>query len=366
MPGDSDTQARHPDEAKRPEIIALIDTWSAKLREARDELGTVILGQNKVVDQIMTAMVGGGHVLAEGVPGTGKTLLSSSLSKVMGLDGKRIQFTPDMTPASIIGYEKEDRHAEGGLSFVKGPIFAQCVLCDEVNRAPPRTHSALLEVMQERQITLPGTHETHVLPRPFFVIATQNLLGSEGTYPLPEPQLDRFLFRVEFEYPKTAETEMEIVARNSGTKVDVLEQFRKVARGEDMTRALDPNRENPARRIITANELIALQDLARCIPAPDSVMKAAVDVVRRARPGGKESLDDVNKYLEWGPSVRASEAFLQAAKARALIEGHYSVTVEDIRAVAEPVLSHRMKLKPGARRDNVTQRDLIQKLVADI
>lgn len=369
MPGDSGqfSSDMHYDAAARAQIAGLIDTWSAKLREAHEEMGKIILGEEENINQLLIAMVAGGNVLAEGIPGSGKTTLVKNISKIMGLDWERVQFNSELLPSGIIGYEKEDKNAESGVTFVKGRLFTQFFMADEINRAPFRTHSALLEAMEERQVTLPAVGHTYVLPRPFFVMATQNHVESDvSTNELQHAQLDRFLFKIQFGYPKTASLEKEIIALNSGTKADVPEIFRRVAQGEKLTHAPDIDKENNLRTIISADELIAVQSLARIIPVPDDVRSAVVDIVRRARPGEEGALESINRYLELGPGLRASLAFERAAKARALVHGRYSVTIEDIKAVAEPVLSHRMELNQRALTNKVKPGALIAELVAGI
>lgn len=355
------------DAAARAQIVELIDIWSAKLREANREMGKIILGEEENTNLLLIAMVAGGNVLAEGIPGSGKTTFVKNIAKIMGLDCKRIQFTSDLFPSNIIGYEREDKNAEGGLIFIPGPLFAQVVIADEINRGPHKTQSALLEAMAEHQVTLPGRGHAHTLPRPFFVVATQNHVESDvSTNELQHAQLDRFMFKIQFGYPKTAELEKMIVALNTGTKANVSEQFRRVARGEKLTHAPDIDRESNLRTIISADELIAVQSLACIIPVPDDVDLAAIEIVRRARPGEEGALKSINEYLELGPGARASIAFERAAKARALVHGRYSVTIEDIKAVAEPVLSHRMELNQRAITKKVKPGELIAELVAGI
>jgi MoxR-like ATPase len=316
-------------------------------RRLRDEIRKVIVGQDEVVDQMLMAIFCRGHAVVVGVPGLAKTLLISTISRTLSLGFSRVQFTPDLMPADITGTEviQEDKttgHRE--LRFVRGPIFANVILADEINRTPPKTQAALLEAMQERQVTVGGVR--HDLPQPFFVLATQNPIEQEGTYPLPEAQLDRFMFMINIKYPSLTE-EMEIVRRSA------------VRGGETVVSVLD---EASIRRV---------QDVVRQMPVADHVIAYALRLVRATRI--KEPMDlgqsrpqKVTDYLSWGAGPRASEFLVLAAKAGALLAGSTHVTPEHVKAVAKPVLRHRLLLNFNAEADQVTSDDVIDDLLAEI
>jgi MoxR-like ATPase len=300
-----------------PDDAPLDDMEGARrLREAyetvRAEIGKVIVGQDSVVEQVLLCILGRGHALLVGVPGLAKTLLVSTLSRTLSLSFNRIQFTPDLMPADITGTEviQEDR-ASGSreLKFLRGPVFANVVLADEINRTPPKTQAALLEAMQEHQVTAGG--RKHVLQEPFFVLATQNPIEQEGTYPLPEAQLDRFMFLIRVDYP-TAEEEMEIVRRTAG------------GGGADVKVAL------------TGEEILRLQAIVARVPVPDSVLEYCLGLTRRSRVNSKEAPDFVRDWVSWGAGPRASQYLVMAGRARALLQGRTHVSTEDIRAVAHP------------------------------
>jgi MoxR-like ATPase len=306
---------------------------------------TVIVGQDRVIDEVMIALACGGHALIEGVPGLAKTLLVSTLARSMSLGFSRIQFTPDLMPSDMTGTEviEEDR-ATGTrrLRFVPGPIFSNVVLADEINRTPPKTQSALLEAMQERQVTVGGVN--HALPGPFFVLATQNPIEQEGTYPLPEAQLDRFMLQIMIGYP-TAEDEAEIVKRTTGAA--------------------------PAapRAVLSADDVRQLQALVREVPVADHVVRYALRIVRATRTGADAPAGApkvVTDYVGWGAGPRASQFLVLAAKARALLAGAPAVEPADIRAIAKPVLRHRIQLNFNAQADGVTADRVIDELLAAV
>ncbi len=308
------------------------------LRKARESIGNVIFGQEKVVENTLVTVLCGGHVLLVGVPGLAKTKLVETLGTVLGLDARRVQFTPDLMPSDILGTEilEEPSPGKRAFRFVRGPIFAQLLMADEINRASPRTQSALLQAMQEGFVTING--ERHDLPQPFHVLATQNPIEQEGTYPLPEAQLDRFLMQVDVDYPSLA-AEKRMLIETTGTT---------------------SSRAVPA---MTGAQLMAAQRLVRHLPIGESVIDAILKVVRLARPGEK---DGVGHLLAWGPGPRASQALSLAARARALVEGRLSPSVEDVIALAEPVLKHRIALSFEARHDGHTLSGLIGTLVDKI
>jgi MoxR-like ATPase len=303
---------------------------------ARDAIHRVIFGQEQVVDLTLVTLLSGGHGLLVGVPGLAKTKLVETLGTVLGLDGRRIQFTPDLMPSDILGSEILDEGADRRRSFrfVKGPIFAQLLMADEINRASPRTQSALLQAMQEHHVSVGG--ERHDLPQPFHVLATQNPIEQEGTYPLPEAQLDRFLLQIDVDYPDR-DAERRILIETTGS-----EDYRPVA-------------------VMNAESLMNAQRLVRRLPVGESVVEAILDLVRSARPG--ESGSEVTDKLLWGPGPRASQSLMLAVRARALIEGRVAPSVADVVALAEPILKHRMALTFSARADGETVSSVIQRLL---
>ena len=309
----------------------------ARVSAARDAIGAVIFGQETVVEQTLTVLLSGGHGLLIGVPGLAKTKLVETLGTVLGLDALRIQFTPDLMPSDILGAEVMDEGTDGrrGFRFLKGPIFAQLLMADEINRASPRTQSALLQAMQERHVTVAGVR--HDLPAPFHVLATQNPLEQEGAYPLPEAQLDRFLMQIDVGYPDR-NAERRILLETTGVV------------------------EAKARPVLTADDLGAAQRLVRAAPIGESVVESILDLVRAARPedGDKE----LTKPISWGPGPRAAQALTLAVRARALLQGRLAPSREDVIALAEPVLKHRMALTYSARAEGVTISQVVAKLVA--
>ena len=319
-------------------LLDRIETLGAKLAEAKASINRRFIGQERVVDLVLGAMLCGGHGLLVGLPGLGKTRLVDTLSTVMGLHGSRIQFTPDLMPADILGSEVLETAPDGSRAFrfLEGPIFCQLLMADEINRASPRPQSALLQAMQEREVTIAGQHRP--LGRPFHVLATQNPIEQEGTYPLPEAQLDRFLFQIDVEYP-TRSAERDILLATTGTD------------------------EAQAHQVFTATELLEAQEVIRRMPVGEKVVEAILDLVRACRPGEPEgaALADT---LSWGPGPRAAQAFMLAVRARALLEGRLAPSVADVAALARPVLTHRVALTFAARARGDSIASVIEKATA--
>ena len=305
---------------------------AAKLLDARSAVGEVIFGQETVVERAMTTVLAGGHGLLVGVPGLAKTKLVDAMGTVMGLSANRIQFTPDLMPSDILGSEILDESADHGRSFrfIKGPVFAQLLLADEINRASPRTQSALLQSMQEHFVTIAG--QRYDLPVPFHVLATQNPIEQEGTYPLPEAQLDRFMIQIDVLYPDL-EAERRMLFDTTGAE------------------------EHEPRAVLTAEELRGVQKLVRRMPVGDAVVEAILKLVRSLRPS--EASADIAEQIAWGPGPRASQALMLTVRARALLDGRFAPSLDDVEALAIPVLQHRMAVTFAARADGVSVRDLI-------
>src|SRR5579863_8805737 len=318
-------------------VMRSAETALDRIAAARTSLGTVIFGQHQVIEEALVTLLAGGHGLLVGVPGLAKTKLVESLGKVLGLDARRVQFTPDLMPADILGSEVLEESADRRRSFrfVPGPIFAQLLMADEINRASPRTQSALLQAMQEHHVSVAG--ERHDLPNPFHVLATQNPLEQEGTYPLPEAQLDRFLMQIDVPYPHRA-AEKKILIETTGDK------------------------DAEAKPAMAAEDLIATQRLVRRLPVGDSIVEAILDLVRSARPG--EGDPAITQHIAWGPGPRAAQALMLATRARALVDGRLSPSRDDVAALAMPVLKHRMALTFAARAEGETLPGLIARLVA--
>ncbi|KQV64530.1 MoxR family ATPase [Rhizobium sp. Root1220] len=317
-------------------IVAAAEKALADIATVRGEVSKVIFGQESVVENTLLAVLSGGHALLVGVPGLAKTKLVTTLGEVLGLGANRIQFTPDLMPSDILGSEVMDQDDSGRRSFrfVKGPVFAQLLMADEINRASPRTQSALLQSMQEYHITVAG--QRYDLPTPFHVLATQNPLEQEGTYPLPEAQLDRFLLQVDVHYPELA-AERQILLETTGL-------------GETKPQA-----------VLNAERLVEIQTLIRQMPVSDKVVDGILSLVRSARPGqGNASTD---KNVAWGPGPRAGQAMMLCARARALYEGRLAPSLDDVHALAEPILQHRMALTFAARAEGMSVRDVIAELV---
>ena len=314
--------------------VAAIHNLVQKRNELKKEIAKIIVGQDAVVDQILLCIFSGGHALLIGVPGLAKTLMINTLSQALGLDFKRIQFTPDLMPSDILGSEILDENRN--FKFIKGPIFSNIILADEINRTPPKTQAALLEAMQERSVTIAGQH--HKLDLPYFVLATQNPIEQEGTYPLPEAQLDRFMFAIKLEYP-TFEEEVQVVKRTtSDAKTEI----------------------NP---LFTAQEIIDFQHLIRRIPVADNVIEYAVTLVSKTRPDNALSNDFVKNYLDWGAGPRASQNLILAAKAHAAFNGKFSPDIEDVQAVATGILRHRIIKNYKADAEGITEEVIIKKLM---
>jgi MoxR-like ATPase len=331
-------------------IVATAESCLADVGAAREAIHGVIFGQEKVVDLALVTILAGGHGLLVGLPGLAKTKLVETLGTVLGLDARRVQFTPDLMPSDILGTEilEEDAERRRAFRFVQGPVFTQLLMADEINRASPRTQSALLQAMQEGHVSLLGAGEgcrvwgvgsRHDLPRPFHVLATQNPIEQEGTYPLPEAQLDRFLLEIDVGYPDRA-AERRILIETTG--VD----------------------EVRPRAVMSTEQLLTAQRLVRRLPVGEAVVEAILDLVRAARPDSGDTI--VKDKLLWGPGPRASQALTLAARARALIEGRVAPSVADVKALAEPVLKHRMALSYAARADGETIEGLIAKLAEKI
>ncbi len=310
-------------------LLDEIEALGGQLAEARAAITRRFIGQTGVVDLALSALLCGGHALLVGLPGLGKTRLVETLGTVMGLDEKRVQFTPDLMPADILGSEVLETAADGGRSFrfVPGPIFCQLLMADEINRASPRTQSALLQAMQEGQVSIAG--QTHDLARPFHVLATQNPIEQEGTYPLPEAQLDRFLVQIDVDYPDR-ETERDILLATTGAA------------------------EDSAPQVFTAEGLLAAQSLLRRMPVGEGVVEAILDLVRAFRPEEAGAPQLVRDTVAWGPGPRAAQALMMTVRARALMQGRIAPSTEDVAALARPVLEHRMALSFAARARGVT------------
>ncbi len=317
----------------------VVTELNAVFRSLSEQIGKVIVGQHDVIEQLLIGLFSRGHCLLVGVPGLAKTLLVSTLARILDLSFKRIQFTPDLMPADITGTDILQDDPETGrrqFVFLSGPIFAHLVLADEINRTPPKTQAALLEAMQERQVTAAG--HRHVLPEPFFVLATQNPIEQEGTYPLPEAQLDRFLFQVRVAYPSRDE-ELAIMKRTTGS-----------VRAE-------------VEHVLSAERILRLQELVRQVVVADHVFEYAADLVRATRPGEVGTLPFIKEHVSWGAGPRASQYLILAAKARALLHGRLHATTQDVRALARPVLRHRLLTTFHADAEGVTTDDIVGRLL---
>ena len=310
--------------ANNADLVVQIENLGAKLAEARTSIAARFIGQPRVVDLTLTALICGGHAVLIGLPGLGKTRLVDTLSTVMGLKGNRIQFTPDLMPADILGSEVLETTNDGSRNFrfIEGPIFCQLLMADEINRASPRTQSALLQAMQEKEVTIAGEHRP--LGVPFHVLATQNPIEQEGTYPLPEAQLDRFLVQIDVPYPER-ETEKDILIATTGVE------------------------EAQSKPVFTAQELLDAQTLLRRMPVGDNIVEMILDLVRACRPDDENAPDIVRQNVSWGPGPRAAQALMLTVRAQALLEGRLAPSAEDVRAMAVPVLEHRMALSFAAR-----------------
>ncbi len=321
-------------------LVSEVEALGQRMAAVRENIGRVIFGQTDVVEQTLITILACGHALLVGYPGLGKTRLVDCLGTVLGLEDKRVQFTPDLMPPDILGSEvlEEDESGRRSFRFIRGPIFGQLLMADEINRASPRTQSALLQAMQEYKVSVAG--QNHDLPRPFHVLATQNPLELEGTYPLPEAQLDRFLLQIDVGYPDI-EAEKKMLIATTGVA------------------------DRKPEQVVTADDLIAAQRLVRSVPVGDSVVDAILKLVRSGRPGDSDD-PQIRNHLSWGPGPRASQALMLASRARALLNGRFAPSVDDVIALAPPVLRHRMALTFSARADGITVDDIIARLCATL
>lgn len=313
--------------------VAAVETLVEKHQQLKQEIAKVIVGQEEVVDQILISIFAGGHALLIGVPGLAKTLMVNTIAKALGLDFKRIQFTPDLMPSDILGSEilDENRH----FKFIKGPVFANIILADEINRTPPKTQAAMLEAMQERAVTVAGNH--YKLSQPYFVLATQNPIEQEGTYPLPEAQLDRFMFAIHLEYPSFEEEVNVVKSTTSNNEVDI----------------------NP---MFAAKDIIEIQQLIRRVPVPDNVVEYAVNLVGKTRPNSSSAPEIIKNFVDWGAGPRASQNLVLAAKAHAIVNGKFSPDIENIQAVAIGILRHRIIKNYKAEAEGISEEHIIRKL----
>ena len=314
--------------------VQLLDDFVVKYNDFRNEISKVIIGQDEVVKEVLISIFCNGHCLLVGVPGLAKTLLVQTISDTLGMSFNRIQFTPDLMPSDIVGSEILDENRN--FKFIKGPIFSNIILADEINRTPPKTQSALLEAMQEKSVTNAGN--TYILDKPFFVLATQNPIEQEGTYPLPEAQLDRFMFNVMLDYPKYEE-ELQIVKQTTS--------------GESAN----------LNTIMNSEDIIKYQELIRKIPVADNVLEYVVSLVSKTRPDSERADEEMKKYIEWGAGPRASQFMLLAAKCHAAINGKYSPDIEDVKAVAKPILRHRLVKNYKAEAEGISMDKIIENLL---
>jgi len=325
-----------------PDDVAAIDELGSVYRALREELGKTIIGQEEVIEQLAICLFARGHALLMGVPGLAKTLLVSSVAQTFDLSFNRIQFTPDLMPADITGTDIIQESGVGGkreFEFIRGPLFANIVLADEINRAPAKTQSAMLEAMQEHKVTVLGT--TYPLAPPFFVLATQNPIEQEGTYPLPEAQLDRFMFLIELDYPSAAE-EIRIARETTGSARQALN------------------------RLIDGDKILAFQQLVRRVPVPEHLYEYAVNIVRRTRPNEPESPQWLKDTVGWGAGPRAVQYLILGAKSRAALRGSYMASLEDLEAVASPVLTHRVITNFSAESQGMTSKKIVQRLITEM
>lgn len=314
--------------------VTAVENLVKKHQDLKKEIAKVIVGQEEVIEQILLSIYTGGHSLLIGVPGLAKTLMVNTIAQTLGLDFKRIQFTPDLMPSDILGSEVLDQNRN--FKFIKGPVFGNIILADEINRTPPKTQAALLEAMQERAVTIAG--KQYKLNQPYFVLATQNPIEQEGTYPLPEAQLDRFMFAIELKYP-SVEEEIQVVKSTTS----------------DVQATIDT--------LFTADEIIEVQHLIRRIPVPDNVVDYAVRLVNRTRPGQEGASEYVQNYIDWGAGPRASQNLILAAKAHAAINGKFSPDIEDVKAVSLGILRHRILKNYKAEAEGITEEKIITELL---
>ena len=313
--------------------VKSIEKFLYQFRELRKEIAKVIVGQEVAIEQILVSIFSGGHVLLIGVPGLAKTLMVNTIAKALGLDFKRIQFTPDLMPSDILGSEILDN--DRNFKFIKGPVFSNIVLADEINRTPPKTQAALLEAMQERSVTITGNH--YKLEQPYFVLATQNPIEQEGTYPLPEAQLDRFMFAINLEYP-TFEEEVSVVKQTTSTHSSLVEV------------------------VFDATAVLEFQSLIRRIPVADNVVEYAVRMISKTRPNTATASEKIQEFVSWGAGPRASQNLILAAKTHAVIHGKFSADIEDVQAVSKSVLRHRIIKNYKAEAEGVTVDTIIESL----
>ena len=321
------------------EKAQIVENLNSQKKELYNEISKVIIGQEQIINQIFTALICRGHILLEGVPGLAKTLLIKTISDVLQLSFNRIQFTPDLMPSDITGTDVIDTNNSDGkreLRFIKGPIFSNIILADEINRTPPKTQSALLEAMQENKVTTGGT--TYNLDRPFFVLATQNPIEQEGTYPLPEAQLDRFMFKIKIEYPSQNE-EINIVKSTTGQITQKLNQ------------------------IISKDDLIKFQNIVRDIPVSENVVEYAVNLVRSTRPNNENSPQFIKDWLDWGAGPRASSFLILGAKAVAALDGRTTPSIADVQNIVKPILRHRIITNFNAEAENISTDNVLEKLI---
>jgi MoxR-like ATPase len=333
---------RKPDAAMSSGDVVSIDKLRALYQRMRGELGKAIIGQEEVIERLLICILARGHALLMGVPGLAKTTIVNSLSQVMSLEFNRIQFTPDLMPSDITGtdiLQETDQPGRRAFVFVKGPVFANIVLADEINRTPPKTQSALLEAMQEHRVTVAG--RVFPLPSPFFVLATQNPIEQEGTYSLPEAQLDRFMFFIHVNYP-SVEEERRIARETTGANVPKLS------------------------KLVTGDEVLHFQEVVQRVPVPDHIYDAAVSLVRKSRPNTPDASDSVKKWVTWGAGPRAVQYLVRGAKAHAVLRGSYLVREEDLEAVSQPVLTHRILTNFQAQAEGITSPIIIDRLVAEV
>jgi MoxR-like ATPase len=314
--------------------VEALDALASVYKEVKSEIAKVIIGQDDIVQSVLISILSNGHCLLVGVPGLAKTLLVQTVGNVLDLSSNRIQFTPDLMPSDITGSEILDEHRH--FKFIKGPIFSNIILADEINRTPPKTQAALLEAMQEKSITAAGVN--HGLPKPFFVLATQNPIEQEGTYPLPEAQLDRFMFNVFLDYPSIAEEVM--IVRNTTA-----------------------NRKVELKKIINQEQILYFQKIIRDLPVTDTVLEYAVNLSAKTRPGRAEATKMANDYLSWGAGPRASQYLVLGAKCHAAIHGKYSPDIEDVKAVALPILRHRIVRNYKAEAEGITVEKIVESLL---
>jgi MoxR-like ATPase len=314
--------------------VQAVDGLAQAYKDLKAEVGKVIVGQDEVIKSVIISLFSNGHSLLVGVPGLAKTLLVSTIADVLDLEFKRIQFTPDLMPSDITGSEILDEHKS--FKFNKGPLFSNIVLADEINRTPPKTQAALLEAMQERSVTISGTK--HILAKPFFVLATQNPIEQEGTYPLPEAQLDRFMFNITLDYPSYRE-ELDVVKNTTGANTVSLKS------------------------ILNAEQILYFQNLVRKIPIADNVLEYAVTLATKTRPNTAMATDEVNKYISWGAGPRASQYLVLGAKCHAAVSGKYSPDIEDVKAIAENVLRHRVVRNYKAEAEGMSIEKIIKNLM---